>query len=121
MSSFLSNKRLRVVLGRKFSKEYPVNAGVSKGFILDPTFFLLYINDITFCNIAIYDDYATLYSQCDESSDLWQQLEMAASLEPDLQDRFDIDFNAGKTQLVSSDWSNNTGVIDVKIDGSVEE
>ena len=56
MSSFLSNKRLRVVLGRKFSKEYPVNAGVSKGFILDPTFFLLYINDITFCNIAIYDD-----------------------------------------------------------------
>ena len=46
---------------------------------------------------------------------------MAASLEPDLQDRFDIDFNAGKTQLVSSDWSNNTGVIDVKIDGSVEE
>ena len=29
------------------------------------------------------------------------------------------DFNAGKTQLVSFDWSNNTGATDVKIDGSV--
>ena len=30
-----------------------------------------------------------------------------------------VDFNAGKTQLVSFDWSNNTDAIDVKIDGSV--
>ena len=29
------------------------------------------------------------------------------------------DFNAGKTQLVSLDRSNNTGAIDVKKDGSV--
>ena len=29
------------------------------------------------------------------------------------------DFNAGKTQLVSFDRSNNTGSIDVKMDGSV--
>ena len=32
-----------------------------------------------------------------------------------------IDFNAGKTQLVSFDQSKNTGAIDVKIDGSVLE
>ena len=31
------------------------------------------------------------------------------------------DFNAGKIQLVSFDWSNNTGAIDVKMDGSVLE
>ena len=31
------------------------------------------------------------------------------------------DFNAGKTQLVSFDQSNNTGAIDVKMDGSVLE
>ena len=30
-----------------------------------------------------------------------------------------VDFNAGKTQLVSFDWSNNNGSIDVHIDGSV--
>ena len=32
-----------------------------------------------------------------------------------------VDFNAGKTQLVLFDWSNNTGAIDVKMDGSVFE
>ena len=32
-----------------------------------------------------------------------------------------VDFNAGKTQLVLFDWSNNTGSVDVKIDGSVLE
>ena len=30
-----------------------------------------------------------------------------------------VDFNAGKTQLVSFDWSKNNGSIDVKIVGSV--
>ena len=48
-------------------------------------------------------------------------------LESDLRDTVDwgrkwlVDFNAGKTQLVSFDRSNNTSVIDVKIDGSVLE
>ena len=32
-----------------------------------------------------------------------------------------VDFNAGKTQLVSLDRSNNTGAIDVKKDGSFLE
>ena len=32
-----------------------------------------------------------------------------------------VDFNAGKTQLVSFDQSNNDGSIDVKMDGSVVE
>ena len=32
-----------------------------------------------------------------------------------------VDFNAGKTQLVSFDRSNNNGSIDMKMDGSVLE
>ena len=32
-----------------------------------------------------------------------------------------VDFNAGKTQLVLFDWSNNNGSIDVKMDGSALE
>ena len=32
-----------------------------------------------------------------------------------------VDFNAGKTQLILFDRSNNTGSIDVKIGGSVLE
>ena len=52
---------------------------------------------------------------------------MASELESDVQDTVDwgrkwlVDFNAGRTQLVSFDWSKNTGAIDVKMDGSVLE
>ena len=130
ISSFLSNRRLRVVLDGKSSQEYPVNAAVPEGSVLGPTIFLLYINDLpddVFCNIAIYADDTTLYSKCNQASDLWQQLELASELESDLRDTVDwgrkwlVDFNAGKTQLVSFDLSKNTGAIDVKMDESVLE
>ena len=55
----------------------------------------------------------------DQSSDLWQQLELASELEFDLQDTVEwdrwwlVDFNAGKSQLVSCYWSNNTGTIKI--------
>ena len=87
ISSFLSNRRFRVVLDGKSSQEYPVNAGVLQGSILGSTFFLLYINDLphdAICDIAIFADDTTLYSKCDQVSDLWQQLELASELESDL-------------------------------------
>ena len=98
-----------MVLDENYSQEYSVNAGFPQGSILGPKLFLLYNNDLpddVICNIAIYADDTTLYSKCDQASDVWQQLELAFELECDIRDTVDwgrkwlVDFNAGKTQLV---------------------
>ena len=121
LSSFVSKRQLQVVMKGKSSQEYPANIGVRQGSILGLTIFLLYINDLPddfICNIVIYVDDTILYSKFDQASDLWQQIELVSELESDLRDTVDwsrkwlVDFNAGKTQLVQFDWSNNTDVTD---------
>ena len=87
ISCFLSNRQLQVVLDGKSSQEFSINAGVPQGSILGPTLSLLYINvlsDDVFCYVAIYADDTTLYSQCDQAFDLWQQVELASEVESDL-------------------------------------
>ena len=112
------NRQPRVVLDGKFSQEYPVNAGVPQGSINDSP-------DDVICDTAIHVDGTTLYFKCDQASGLWQQLELASEIESDLRDTVNwgkkwlVDFNVGKTQLVLFHWSNKTGSIDVKMDGSV--
>ena len=119
-----------MVLDRKSSQEYPINVGVPQGSILSPKLFLLYINDFPddiICDIAIYADDTTFYSKCHQASGLWQQLRLVSELDSDLRDTEDcgrkrlVDFNAGKTQLISFDRSNNTGAVDEKMDGSFLE
>ena len=109
----------------KSSQDYPVNAGVFLSSILGPILFLLYVNDLWdgfIFNIAIYADYTALYSECDQASDLWQQIVLTTVLELDLQDTTDwvskliVDFNVRKMQLVLSEIS---VAIVHQIDGSV--
>ena len=78
-----------MVLDGKSSQECPVNAGVPQGYIVGPTLFPLYINDLrddVLCDNAVYADDATLDCKCDLASDLWQQLELDSELESDLRD-----------------------------------
>ena len=125
ISSFLNNRRPWVVLNGKCLQEYPVNAGVLQDSILGSPLFLQYntndLPDNVIC-ISIYADDATLYSKCDQAFNLWQLLELASELESvDWGKKRLVDFNTGKTQLVSFDRSSNTGSIDVKMDVFVLE
>ena len=98
---------------------------LDNGALLDLQLLLIYINEPPYdciCNIAIYDDdTTTLFSKCDQASDLCLQLELASEFQSGQQDIGDqgrkwlADFNAGKTQLVLFDQSNNTSAIDVKM------
>ena len=49
------------------------------------------LRDYTIYDITIYADDTTLYFKCDQTSDLWQQLEFVSELESDLQDTVDWD------------------------------
>ena len=71
-----------MVLDGTFLQEHSVIAGIPRGSILAPTLFLLHVNDYKF---AIYADDATRYSKWKQTSDMWQQLELALELESDLQ------------------------------------
>ena len=78
-----------MVLDRKSSQEYPLIVEFLKDSFLVLHFscytLMTYLTII--CNIAIYaDDTTTLYSKCDQASDLSQQLELASELEFDLRD-----------------------------------
>ena len=55
-----------MVLDGKSSLEYPVNAGFPHLF-----YYILMTFLVMLCNIAVYADDTTFYSECDQASDLW--------------------------------------------------
>ena len=118
VSSFLSNRRLRVVVDGKSSQEYPVKLGFLKALFL-----VLHFSNLLMMLSVIMLSILMLSTP----SVNWHQLELASELESDLRDTAEwvtkwlVDFNAGKTKLVSFDRSNTAGAIDVKMDGSILE
>ena len=80
-SFFLSNRQLHMVLDAKSLQEDPVNSCVPKASILGPSLFPLFSNDLpdVIFTIVINVNDAALYSKCEQTSDLWQELELVST------------------------------------------
>ena len=62
---FLSNRKQRVVLNGKYPSWTNIEAGVPQGSILEPLFFLIYINDLSdnlITNPKLFADDTSLFS-----------------------------------------------------------
>lgn len=110
IKSFLSDRKIKVVLDGRSSSCYFINAGVPQGSILGPTLFLIFINDLPdniLSKLAIYADDTTLFSSLGRTKSVFDHIEMAGELEYDLRtvkewgDEWLVSFNASKTKLLS--------------------
>ena len=87
IGSFRTGKSIKVALDGHSSFSYSINSGEPQGFVIGPTLFLSFINNLPDCilsKISICADDTTLYSSLDKTKDLFDKDEMAADLKYDL-------------------------------------
>ena len=130
-SSFLSNRRIRVVLDGIQSQQYVINAGVPQGSVLASTLFLLHLNsifNITVNPIHSYADDSTLDKTFSfkhpptqpelalARANASQSLNSDLSLSKEWGVHNLVDFNASKTQAILISNRHNTPPSNISFD-----
>ena len=131
ISSFLSNRQLLVVLDGKSSSHK--NIQLILEFFKAPflvlhfsyytlTTFLIMLSVLLLSTLTILISILSEITHllCGNNQNWLLNLNLVCKT-LDWSRKWLVDFNVGKTQLVSLDLSNNTGAIDAKMDGSVIE
>ena len=87
ISAFLTNRKMKVVLEGQSSSTCFIDSGVPQGSVLDPTLFLVYINDLSdnvLSQLAMYADDSSLDCTSADSLNTTRH-EVGVSLDHDLE------------------------------------
>ena len=121
--AFLGNRSQTVVLDGEESGSVPVTSGVPQGSVLGPILFLVYINDLPdelSSQVRLFADDTTVYLTIGGAEDgklLQNDLDRLSVLE----DRWDMEFNPSKCQVVRVTSSRNPFDFSYTLHGQVLE
>ena len=100
-SSYLRDRKQRVVTQGEFSEWGNIEAGVPQGSVLGPLLFLVYINDIVdivTSKIRLYADDVTLYITIDDPTDSTADISDDLGLIENWSKQWLVKFNSSKTK-----------------------
>ena len=103
---FLSDRKIRVVVGGEFSDSCEVSSGVPQGSVLGPLLFVLYINDLpdnVKSSIKLFADDLKLIGNANNCEDISRDIELLEEWE----DTWLLRFDPGKCKVLHIKYNNN--------------
>ena len=122
ISSFLSDRTIKVNCCNNCSEEVTLNAGTPQGSVLSPLFFIIYVNDIpdmSSLNVKLsqFADDMGIWAHATNAKWVKAKLSKALKLIEAWCSKWRIKLNAGKTQLIVFSVGPKPELIDLELFG----
>lgn len=106
LSSFLTDRTIKVRVGHNLSKSVALRAGTPQGSVLSPLLFLIYVNDIPLktarnCRAGQFADDVNIWASSRNQSMTYAHLQRALKLVEGWCSKWRIKLNVAKTQLIT--------------------
>lgn len=116
ISSYLTNRHLRVVINDSKSSKRQIRAGVPQGSVLGPKLFNIYLNDIPKFSrsiLALFADDTAVYVQSYNAIIAAKQIQIHLTLLEKYYKHWKIKINEAKTEVIVFSWKReqNTKII----------
>ena len=122
LTSYLNNRKQKVVIQASESSLLPLKAGVLQGSVLGPLLFIIYVNDITQSLLSltrIYEDDSSLFYSATSLQDLEGILNHDLTVVSKWAKQRLVDFNQNKTEAVIFSTKRDLGLSALNSDSFV--